>query len=93
MRNLIGGAGSTKVLPHHRVEHKKADGDGNGQQWENVVHAPSKALKILASECELSNRTKFPGLRGHFESRLYGPDPLVILIRCAAATNGFVPTR
>ncbi|MBR1294563.1 MULTISPECIES: hypothetical protein [Bradyrhizobium] len=43
------------MLPRHSVEHKKADGDGDGQQWENVVHARSKALKILlAAECELS---------------------------------------
>lgn len=66
------------MLPRHSVEHKKSDGDGDGQQWENVVHARSKALKILAAECELSNRTKFPGLPAHFESRLDAPDPLVI---------------
>lgn len=46
VRDLIGGAGSTQVLSHHRVEHKKADSDGDSQQWETVIHAASKTFEL-----------------------------------------------
>ena len=62
MRNLIGVAGSTQGLPHHGVEHKKPDGDGDRQQGENVVHAASKVSKLAVLHRSYNQARMFPRL-------------------------------